>query len=293
MKKTLLLAYISASLSGLAIAQEVEAKPADTALPQNVLNFIRIVEGTEEEFRASRLQISDLAKEFNKLSKEDKKKFIELKNKAQKLITEKRVAEGLYEAFAAQNIFSHDLQLNNTIATAYVELRDMEKALKILLESQEIDPYNPIVILNIAEIHFVSKNFKESLRLYIILEQIADFSPVMRNLKSLITFKKELSQLGLAKAESSSEEDKVKYLELFNKAVDSRDYRDHDLLTYFGKAAQAYHNKDGKTANEWIQKAASIFNNPTGQAMYIDALVEFGMISGAFEDRKAPVKASQ
>lgn len=213
-------------------------------------------------------------KAFLNLPEESRREFAKHLNEAFRLFQDKRIFETLEELNKVEKIFADSPELYNLRGNCYVEMRAFDKALVQFEKAQTYSKDNVNFDFNIAEIHFVTKEWKKALDLFdVVLKKLP---PQQMALSRLVEFKKLLcmNKLGM--------KNEVAIL------AEKYDYLDDSPFYYYTKAALAYDQKDAVAAEEWLGRAARIFQNPQVLAPWQDTLVEYGYIKGFFGEETAP-----
>ncbi len=210
---------------------------------------------------------------FENLAKEERENYGALKLKAQQFFRQKRIFEALEEVHSALKIYDGDPGLWNLKGSCYVEFRSFEKALESFAKAYEIAPASTGILFNLAEMDFVTKNWRSCIKrmtkLTSILEEEADgeISEGILPLHRLAIFKKMLSFISLG--------EKAKAVEL---AESYWDEWDDTPFTYYSKAALAYSEDNEEEATRWIVSAARVFGGIQAVGSWQDTMIEFGYV---------------
>lgn len=213
---------------------------------------------------------------FLNLPEESRKDFIKHLSEATRLFQQKRVFETLDELDKTEKIFADSPEIYNLRGSCFVEMRAFDKALVQFEKSRSFTKDNPSVEFNIAEVYFVTKEWKKSLDM--LQKVIKILPPQSIALGRLIEFKMFLcmKKLGMdAEAAPFAE----KY-----------DFLDDSPYYYFMQAALAYDKKDLVKAEEWLAIAGRIFPDPSAVAPWQDTLVEYGYIKSFYGEEPAADK---
>ena len=147
-------------------------------------------------------------------------------------------------------------------------MRAFDKASIAFEEALKINPKNTSIRFNVAEVLFVTKEWRNSLDVFTeILSEIPETNIALSRLvefKMLLCMKK----LGM--------KDDVLIL------ADKYDYQDDSPYYYYAKAALAYDDGNLLEAEEWLARASRIFQDPNIIAPWQDTLVEFGYIKSFY-----------
>lgn len=214
---------------------------------------------------------------FLNLPEEKRYEFVKNLNDAMRLFGEKRIFETLEAVDKASAIFSDSPELYNLRGSCYVEMRSFDKALAEFEKAGSYSKDNPSLEFNIAEVYFVTKQWKKAADL---LEKILlKLPPDNVALGRLVEFKILLckKKLGL--------DDEVTILS------EKYDYLDDSPFYYYAKAVVAYDKKDLVKAEEWLARAGRIFRDPAVISPWQDTLVEYGYIKSFYGDDAAGAEA--
>ena len=213
---------------------------------------------------------------FLNLPEESRKDFVKHLSEATRLFQQKRIFETLDELDKTQKIFADSPEIYNLRGSCFVEMRAFDKALTEFEKARSYTKDNASIDFNIAEIYFVTKEWKKSLD---ILEKISKIKPpINMALGRLVEFKMLLcmKKLGM-NAEAATLADKY-------------DFLDDSPYYYFAQAALAYDKKDLVKAEEWLAIAGRIFQDPNVLAPWQDTMVEYGYIKSFYGDDSAADK---
>ena len=210
---------------------------------------------------------------FLNLPEESRKDFMKHLAEASRMFQQKRIFETLDEVDKAEKIFADSPEIHNLRGSCYVEMRSFDKALAEFKKASDLTKENPSIEFNIAEVYFVTKEWQKAHDLFEkILKQLP---PENLALGRLVEFKLLLCKKKLGK------NDEVTIL------AEKYDFLDDSPYYYYAKAALAYEDKNLVKAEEWLQMAARIFQDPNVLAPWQDTLVEFGYIK-SFYGEEAP-----
>lgn len=217
---------------------------------------------------------------FTNLPKEQREDFQIKLIEAQRLFNQKRIFDAIEKAQQANEVFAESPDVHNLLGACQVEFRAFDKAMKHFEEAEKLAPNLPSILFNIAELNFVTKDWKAAETNLAKLLHLMEVELQVRNLqiKRLVEFKLLLAKLSLEKT------DEVKAL------AEKYDYLDDSPYPYFAEAALAYSEKRDADAETTIARAVRIFQNPAAIAPWQDTLIEYGFIKGFFggdQDDKA------
>jgi predicted Zn-dependent protease len=210
---------------------------------------------------------------FLNLPEEKRIEFAKSLGESTRLFQQKRIFETLEELEKTAKIFPDSQEIHNLRGSCFVEMRAFDKALAEFEKARAFTKDNPSIDFNIAEVYFVTKEWKKSLELF---EKILKLLPPQNMaLGRLVEFKMLLckKKLGMdAEATALAE----KY-----------DFLDDSPYYYYAKAALAYDGNDMVKAEEWLAIARRIFQDPNILAPWQDTLVEYGYIKSFYGDDEA------
>ena len=207
-------------------------------------------------------QLLPSQKEFLNLPEEERKEFTKNFGEAAQFFQQKRIFECLNALDEAEKIFPNSAELLNLRGSCYVEIRAFEKASAAFEKAIAINPKNSSIRFNIAEVLFVTKQWKKSHDIF--LEISKDIPKSNMSLSRLVEFKVLLCK------KKMGEDDEVVIL------AEKYDYQDDSPYYYYAQAALAYEDDKLLEAEEWLARANRIFRNPNIIAPWQDTLVEYG-----------------
>ena len=210
---------------------------------------------------------------FLNLPEESRKEFIKQLGDATRFFREKRIFETLDALDKAEKIFADSPEIHNLRGSAFVEMRAFDKALAEFEKARSFSKDNPSIDFNIAEVYFVTKQWKKSVDLF---EKILKQLPAENTaLSRLVEFKILLGKKKLGM------DDEVTIL------AEKYDFLDDSPYYYYAQAALAYEKEDLVKAEEWLAIANRIFQDPNVLAPWQDTLVEYGYIKSFYGDDPA------
>jgi len=209
---------------------------------------------------------------FSNLPEAKRNDFIGKINESARLFNEKRVFEALDKGNEAMSIFPENPDLLNLLGACQVEFRNFDKAMEYFKKADALNPNDPRIFFNIAELNFVTKNWEEAeLNLTKGLKLLpSDSRGEDLQLSRLIEFKLLLTKLKLNKgAEAASMVKKYNYL-------------DDSPFPYYAEAA--IHFSEGREieAEAAMARGNRIFQDPSVVAAWQDSMIEYGFIKGFF-----------
>lgn len=214
-------------------------------------------------------ELSDAQKEFTNLPEQKRTDYFKHVNEASRLFNQKRIFETLEQTDAARKIFDRNSDIFNLVGSCYVEFRDFDKAREFYQKALELSPDSSVILFNIAELDFVTKQWFACLqRLQEVLPLIPETGLQTRR---LVEFKILLCYIALGKtAEATALADKYDPL------------RDDTPYYYYAQASLCYMKKDLLKAEEHLQRANRVFGNPAFISPWQDTLIEFGYIASFY-----------
>ena len=229
---------------------------------------------SQEKVEAEKVaEIPAYVTKFTNLPQEKREEYGGFKLKAEQFFRQKRTFESLDEIHKAQKIFDEDPSLWNLQGSCYVEFRSFNKARKAFRKAQAIDPNNTGILFNLAEMDFVTKNWKGcAQKMTELMGKLKENSGEEMtggtlDLYRLALFKKMLSQLKLG------QKDEARQL-----AKDNWEDWDDTPFTYYSKAALAYSEGEDQEANDWINSAVRVFGGLDRVANWQDTMIEVGYV---------------
>jgi tetratricopeptide (TPR) repeat protein len=214
-------------------------------------------------------ELSEAQREFTNLPEQKRTDYFKHINEASRLFNQKRIFETLEQTDAARKIFDRNSDVFNLIGSCYVEFRDFDKAREFYLKALELSPESSVIMFNIAELDFVTKQWFACLqRLQEVLPMIPESGLQTRR---LVEFKILLCYIALGKTQEA-------------KAMAEKydPLRDDTPFYYYAQASLCYMKKDLIGAEEQLQRANRVFGNPAYISPWQDTLIEFGYIASFY-----------
>ena len=239
--------------------------------------------GEEEKVR----ETPEYVARFTNLSEEKRQAYGEHKGKAETYFRQKRTFESLEQIHQASKIFDEDPSLWNLQGSCYVEFRSFKKAQAAFRRALALDDRNTGVLFNLAEMDFVTKNWKGCVeKMSLLMERLEEGSDGEMNqgaleLHQLALFKKMLAMLKLGQKEEARQ-----------LAKDNWEDWDDTPFTYYSKAALAYSEGDEEEANRWIMSAIRVFGGANQVANWQDTLIEFGYLRSFYGGDEGDIDVS-
>lgn len=265
-----------------------ETKMKLTILPLTLLLALASPLFSQEAAEAP--EVNAIMRAFGNLPEEKRNLYQEHRAKAEQYFRQKRTFECLDEIHKGLEIFEEDPALWNLKGSCHVEFRSFEKAKEAFRRSLALEEQNTGVLFNLAEMDFVTKNWKgasakfSSLTAKLEKQVEGDLEGPILDLHRLALFKKMLSELKLGNLEEAQ-------------AIAEKNSEDWDdtPFTYYAKAAMAFHEGDEETANGWVMSAVRVFGGMEGVANWQDTLIEIGYIKSFYggEESDADIKLEE
>lgn len=211
---------------------------------------------------------------FLNLPVEERKEFAKHFGEAARFFQQKRIFETLESLHEAEKIFADSAELLNLRGSCYVEMRAFDKATAAFDKALEINPNNTSIRFNVAEVQFVTRQWKKALDTF--TEILGEIPENNISLSRLVEFK-----MLLCKKKLGMSDDVIIMAEKY-------DFQDDSPYYYYAKAALAYEDGDLLQAEEWLARANRIFADPNIIAPWQDTLVEFGYIKSFYGDDSSP-----
>ena len=209
-------------------------------------------------------------KDLQGLTKEQGQKYREHFLRADYLFKQKRIFECLEEIEEIHKIYDNNPSSLNLKGACYVEFRSFDKARIAFAKASKNNPDSFNVRFNLAEIEFVTKNYKEALKMLKELAKEGSENKALASMLPLVNFKILLCMLKLDDEAGA------------RAIVAKTDFLDDSPLFYYGTAALEYFADKGSEAEVWLARAGRIFSNKNIIAPWQDTLIEFGYIESFY-----------
>ena len=201
---------------------------------------------------------------FSNLAPTDQEKFKGHFMKAVGLFKQQRIFESLNEIAEAEKIHKEYPGTLNLKGLCYMEFRGFKTAREIFVAALALAPKDGDIIINIAEVDFVTKN-------WVSCEKNLTEALLLTNEKQiqktrLIEFKLLLAKIKLNKTEE---------VETLSKKYG---FDDDSPFHYYAEAAMAYEREDREKAEEWLSICRRVFLKPELLARWQDTLIAYGHI---------------
>ena len=231
----------------------------ETAVPENALK-----------------NLTPSQKELATLPQEQRKEFVGHYVEGMRLFQQKRIFESLEALEKAEKVFPDSEDLLNLRALCYIEMRAFDKAGAALEKAIKISPESTGIKFNLAEVFFVSKQWKKSHDLFgeVLMEIPEDNKPLAR----LSEFK-----IMLCKKKLGQKDEALILAEKY-------DFQDDSPYYYYAKAVQAYDAEKLPEAEEWIARAKRIFREPAVIDPWQDTLAEYGYLKSLDGEDEPPAE---
>jgi tetratricopeptide (TPR) repeat protein len=224
-------------------------------------------------------QLTEVQKEFTNLPEQKRVDYLKFVNEASRLFNEKRIFEALEQIDEARKIFDRNVDIFNLLGSCYVEFRDFTKAREFYDKALALEPKSSIILFNVAELEFVTRNWQVCL---VKMKELLPLIPeVSVQTKRIVELKMLLCHLAL------DQEEEAKAL-----ANKYDPLRDDSPFYYYAQASICYRNKDLIKAEEFLQMANRVFVNPAYLAPWQDTLIEFGYIASFYGGGELPTEAA-
>lgn len=228
-------------------------------------------------------EIPPYERAFLNLPQEKRDEFQKKLLEAQRLFGGKRVFEAMEKVNEAQAVYADIPELLNLRGACEVEFRSFDKALLSFKKADALKPGTADIIFNMAEIHFVTKEWDAAETAFSRVLALVGKEPAanMLQLSRLVEFKLMLCKIKLGKKEEAAAL-AVKY-----------DYLDDSPFPYYAEAAMHFAEGRDVEAETAMARGSRIFQDPAILSPWQDTMIEFGYIKGFFGgDVAAPVEGS-
>lgn len=207
--------------------------------------------------------------DFSNLPPDKRNLFAQAYQEASRLFQQKRIFEALEKIDAAERIYPESAALHNLKGIALIEFRAFDKATAAFNRSLQITPDQPGVLFNLAEVAFVTHDWKTAAERFQAL--IPRLAPSDAGLLRLIEYKILLAKLKLGQAEEA------------RKLATKYDYLDDSPFYYYAQASLAYHDGKPEEAQQWLSRATRIFRTAALLSPWQDTLMEYNRDTNATE----------
>jgi len=200
-------------------------------------------------------------KDFTNLPPEQRNEFALAYQEAARLFQQKRIFEALEKIHAAERIFPDSAALLNLKGIALIEFRSFDKASAAFERALEITPGAPGVLFNLAEVAFVTHEWKTAAdRFEALLPKLTagDLSLVR-----LIDYKILLCDLKLGRVDEARQR------------AEKYTYLDDSPFYYYAQASLANLDGNPEEAQQWLGRANRIFRTPALLSPWQDTLMEY------------------
>jgi len=251
MKSSIPAIAVSALLAVIAPTNNVFAQDSDDLAKQVIDHNL----AKEAEAAKAMVQSLDEAQQ---------KAFFESLRDAGKFLSEKRNQEALDKLHDAEAMLPGHPAVLNLKGSAYVNLRDFDRAAEYFDKLIAAFPTNWQGRFNRVEMDFVRHDWKAALAGFeALLQRNAEVLP--KPSLRLIDYKIAICEIKLGNAAKGKE------------IIERYGFFDDSPIYYYGNAALAYDEGNEASAQEWINNARKIYS-PNANAMYADALFEAGWL---------------
>jgi len=269
MKKIALLVAVALTAPQL-IAQE--STPTETPVP--------VKNGPTDRYK-------NAINAFSNLPEETRIAFLKQRNEAGVLFQNKRIFEALEATRELIAIFPDDPQVINLRGACYVELRDFPKAMEQFSLSKDITGPSLNVVFNMAEVAFVSRDWKKSIEIF---NQAIELAPANAlQMKHLMEFKIMLSHIGMSEDTQLSAEVRKTHAEKVKTMATLYSYRDDSPYYYYANSALQYSLDDKEKGLQFLNKGRRVYSGSAQiVASWEDTMTEFGYIKSYYGNEKKP-----
>jgi tetratricopeptide (TPR) repeat protein len=222
------------------------------------------------------MNLTPSQRELATLPQEQRKEFVKHYGEAMRLFQQKRIFESLDALGKAEKIFPDSEDLLNMRGLCYIEMRAFDKAGAALEKAIKVSPKSTGIRFNLAEVFFVSKQWKKSHDLFqdVLMEIPESDKPLAR----LTEFK-----ILLCKKKLGQKDDALILAEKY-------DFQDDSPYHYYAKAVQAYEAEKLPEAEEWLARAKRIFREPGVIDPWQDTLAEYGYLKSFYGEDEPPAE---
>lgn len=231
-----------------------------------------------QDENSDEMNMPEWRREFMQLPQDKREEFAKNLQKARELLNEKRVFECVDILQKANTIFGDNPDVEVLLGACQVEFRNFDKAMEHFRAADQMAPDNANILFNIAEVHFVQKNWEQaekSLERVLNILDDKEGSGVLQ-MKRLVQFKLLLVNIKLDRMEKADE-----------MAGIADDIMEDTPYPYFAEAAIAFANGDEVKAELSLARARRVFRNPAIISPWQDSLIEFGYIKSFYGDAEA------
>jgi len=205
---------------------------------------------------------------FTNLPEEKRKLFMDSLQEASRLFQQKRIFETMDALDKAEKVFDGSSEVLNLRGSCFVEMRAFDKALDCYTKALKISPENISIQFNMAEVLFVTKEWKKANDLlYTVLTKLP---PQNTSMTRLVEFK-----ILLCKKKLGLKEEAIALSEKY-------DYMDDSPYYYFAQAAREYDAKNEVKAEEWVAMAGRVFRDPAILSPWQDTMIEYGYVKSFY-----------
>ena len=219
---------------------------------------------------APKTELAPWQQAFLNLPEEKRTEHLQHVQKARELFQQKRIFETIDQLHEARAIFPDSPDVENLAGAAQVEFRAFDEAMEHFQRADELSPNNPNILFNIAEVYFVTKQWKKAEDLLVKVLASAEGDAGQLQLARLVEFKLLLTKLKLGQIDEA------------RALAERHDDFDDTPYPYYSRAAFHFENENFAEAEAELARAARIFGNPAILAPWHDTLMEYGYIKSFF-----------
>ncbi len=205
--------------------------------------------------------------DFNRLSKETRRTYIQQFQQSEQLFAQKRIMECLFSLMELEKIHDKNPGLYNLRGACYIEIRNIEKALANFEKAQELDPTNITIQFNLAEAHYVNHDYAIALKAF---TDLLNLFKGKSNIIPLLQFKRYICACKL------EDHNLIKQLESCYGPLDDSPYY------YCVQAVRNFMKKDKEAAQEQLLSAIRIYKGTSMLQTFTDAMSEAGIIPSPY-----------
>lgn len=189
-----------------------------------------------------------------------------LLGEAQELQGRHRYFDALAKLEDAERIAPKDPNIYNIRGAIYLvpAVREFDKARENFDKALALEPTALAPKFNLAELEFVKHSFAEAATAFAAI--LKNYPKLQMPVRHLVAFKILVSESMQGKSSEAEKTLKTYFT-----------FMDDTPAYYFSKASLAFAAKNEKEANEWLEKAKTIFKAPEN-APYLDSLMEARLI---------------
>ncbi|MEG0837389.1 MAG: hypothetical protein RSE01_06375 [Akkermansia sp.] len=205
--------------------------------------------------------------QFNKLSDQQKKEYVLTFRQAEQLFAQNRIIETIGILDRLEKIFPDNPGLYNMKGSCYLKIKDIPASITNFKKAFDMNPDNNSVLFNLAEVYFVSHDYKTAINEFNhLLKQLSKEREAPLLMKSLIQFKQFICYTKLGDTNKAKEYETL--------------YTQSDDTPYYYCIQAVKQIQEGKTdaGQLSILSAARIYESSGMFQPFSDTLSEVGLI---------------